>query len=359
MGIIADKRLQSVWKIAVLATVVFGVYFLRAYISVILVAAIAAFIFNPIYQWFLRRFKTPRQGASASLTFIVSLVAIIIPIGLIVFVTFLQVKHLIDILASNPDVDLKNGGQGLLDTINKLGAHIPGSPQITMADLEEGVRKLLSNGANALLDILTASVGGISRFITSLIIYIYLFVNMLMYQDQLINTIKRLNPLGKQMSDTYQAQIGAMTKAMVLGQFIIAVLQGTESAVVLYIAGFHTLFLFFVMFLSFMSLIPLGAGIVTIPVGIVLILTGNVWQGVLIIANHLLIVTNIDNVIRPKLVPKKAHLNSALTILGVFAGLGMFGFLGIIVGPVIMIIFVTTIQSYTKIVPTTKETLKN
>jgi predicted PurR-regulated permease PerM len=85
-----------------------------------------------------------------------------------------------------------------------------------------------------------------------------------------------------------------------------------------------------------------------------MILTGNVWQGVLVIANHLIIVTNIDNVLRPRLVPRHARLDPALMILAVFAGLGMFGFFGIVLGPVLMIILLTTIQMYLEVFTETK-----
>ena len=80
-----------------------------------------------------------------------------------------------------------------------------------------------------------------------------------------------------------------------------------------------------------------------------MILTGNVWGGLLVILGHLLIVTNIDNVLRPKLVPDKARLDPALTLLAVFAGLGLFGFIGIVLGPVIMIVLVTTLQVYLEV----------
>ncbi len=59
--------------------------------------------------------------------------------------------------------------------------------------------------------------------------------------------------------------------------------------------------------------------------------------------NHFLIVTNIDNYIRPKVVPDNARLPAALTILGAFAGVSYFGFLGVIYGPMIMIFVMTTI----------------
>jgi predicted PurR-regulated permease PerM len=98
-----------------------------------------------------------------------------------------------------------------------------------------------------------------------------------------------------------------------------------------------------------MSLIPLGAGIITIPIGIAMILTGNVTGGLIVIANHLLIVTNIDNVMRPKLVPKNARLDPALMILAVFSGLALFGFLGIVIGPIIMILIVTTFQIFNEV----------
>ena len=61
---------------------------------------------------------------------------------------------------------------------------------------------------------------------------------------------------------------------------------------------------------------------------------------------HLLVVTNIDNFLRPILVPRGARLNSALMLLSVFAGIATFGAWGIVIGPVLMILIVTTIDIY-------------
>ena len=57
-------------------------------------------------------------------------------------------------------------------------------------------------------------------------------------------------------------------------------------------------------------------------------------------------VTNIDNFLRPILVPREARLDSALMLLSVFAGITMFGAFGIVIGPVLMIVIVTTISVY-------------
>ena len=339
-----EKNVFTAWNVAIVLALLLGAYFLRHYISVIIFATIAAFLFNPIHQWFLKRYKRP--GISASLTFLISLVIIIIPVCLIILIVVLQINHLLNSISTNSDITSEEFSQLALDTINGLLAHIPGTSPLAVADVTAAINQFIANLANSILDIITSSVGNLSRFITSSIIYIYLFVNILMHQNELVEIVNRLNPLGRQMSNKYLQQMGSMTKAMTLGQFVIAILQGLESAIVLYLVGLQDLFLFFLIFLSFLSLIPLGAGIVTIPLGIILVLTGSIWQGLVVIANHLLITTNIDNIIRPKLVPKNAALNSALTILSVFAGVNMFGFLGIIVGPVIMIVIVTTIRTY-------------
>ncbi len=73
---------------------------------------------------------------------------------------------------------------------------------------------------------------------------------------------------------------------------------------------------------------------------------GNVVGGIFVMLFHIVVVTSIDNLLRPFLVPKSAHLNPALMLLAVFAGLQMFGFWGIVLGPVLMIVIVTTISVY-------------
>ena len=140
-----------------------------------------------------------------------------------------------------------------------------------------------------------------------------------------------------------------MTKAMVRGQFLIATAQGFTNASLIYLAGLHEAFFFLLLILVALSFIPLGGGILAIPIGVVMILTGNFIGGIIVIAGHLLIVTNIDNVLRPHLVPPEAKLDSALMILSVFSGIALLGFLGIIVGPVIMITIVTTIRVYLEV----------
>jgi predicted PurR-regulated permease PerM len=330
-------------SIATIIALIFGAYFLRNFFPLIIFAAIVAFLFNPLYQRLGRKFKT--NSRAAALTLLISLLVLIIPLVIIVLLTIYQIKHGIDSLSSGA-VDLGAAGQHIVDWFNKIITRVPGVEPITLSQLQAAVANVAASVAKSFLGIITSSVSGMTGFITNFIIYMYVFVNMLIFQNSLAELFKRLNPLGRARSDIYLKKMGSMTKAMARGQFIIATVQGFTDAALLYVAGMKSVFLFMFLVLTVLSIIPLGGGIIVIPIGIIFLLTGNIWQGLVVLLGHFLIVTNEDNILRPKLVPKESYLNPALTLLAVFAGVGMFGFLGIIIGPVIMILIVTTINMY-------------
>lgn len=331
--------------IATVLALVFGFYFLRHYTVLIIFAAIMAYLFNPYYQKKLA--KNKNSSKSASQTFIFATLAILIPLGIIITLTILQINHTVNQLGQNLDsTETTKTAQGLIDSANNVLAKTPTDFRVSVEWIQTTSIDVAQKAGNAFLKNVGSYLGGFFSFFTTAIIFIFVFLSLLKNQKTLLDIIRSLNPLGPEISDLYTRKIAAMTKAMVRGQFVIAIAQGFTDAALIYIGGVHEAFFFFLMILTLLSFIPLGGGILAIPIGIVMILTGNVVGGALVIIGHLLIVTNIDNVLRPKLVPSEAKLDSALTILSVFSGIALLGFLGVIVGPVIMIIIVTTISVY-------------
>lgn len=343
----AAKQQQALTYAVILALIA-GFFFLRGFLTLIIVAMIVAFLFSPIYEWLCKKFKG-NEGPAAALTLVITFLFIIIPLIIIAVVTVNQAKTMISDLSSFVSgQELAGSAQKMLDSVNQFLTNITGrTVAITQQDVTDQLAKYASNIANFILDTITSWVGSIGSIITNSILYMYIFTAVLVHKKKLIRLFQQLNPLGKETSDLYLSKSGDMIKGMVRGQFIIAVLQGFESALVLSLVGMDY-FAFWALILSFLSLIPLGAGIVTIPIGIIYILFGNYWQGAVIILNHILIVSNIDNVLKPVLVPKSVRLQPALTLLAVFAGMALFGFLGIFIGPVIMILLITTIDLYLK-----------
>ncbi len=345
-------KLSSTQEKSLLIATVFAalvaVWFLQDYIMLILLSVVVVVLFNPVYDWLIR--KKIKPGTAAALTLLASLLAVIIPVVLVSAITVVQIDHLVNTLSSDTySQNITDIVNSTINFVNQTAKDLGLSFTLTMDSVTQWLVTTLESAGKALINGVFSSISGIFGLITTSIIYLYVFIAMIVKQDSLVKTVKKLNPLGDEISELYFQRIHAMTKATVRGQFIIAFCQGLASAAVLALVGLDNLFFFFLMLLTVLSIVPLGAGIVTIPIGIIMILTGNVWQGAVVILNHLIIVTNIDNVLRPILVPREAKLNSSLMILAVFAGLGMFGFFGIVLGPVLMIILVTTLQLYLEV----------
>ncbi len=323
----------------------FGAYFVRGYVLLIAVAAVLAYLFSPLYKRLRARTNV---GASATATLLVAIASVAVPLTGVAFLAFLQISQMVTSVSEwVAQTDFTALAQRLLDSANEALSRIPFMDvTLTQDSVREAATKLGQNGGQLALGVLRDSVGGMVATVTGLIIFLYVFVALLTQGDKVLALFRDLNPLGEQVADIYLAKVGAMVSATVKGQFIIAVCQGAAGAISIYIGGIHDGFFMFLIFLTAMSFIPLGSGVVTIPLGIGMAIFGNVGGGIFVVVFHILVTTNIDNVLRPFLVPKSAHLHPALMLVAVFAGLQMFGFWGIVLGPVLMIVIVTTVSVY-------------
>jgi len=323
----------------------FGAYFLRRYFMLIVIAAIVAYLFAPLYNKLRARMNT---GLSTTLTVLAALATVVIPIIGVVSLATIQISHMLIGMATwARTADLNALGDKAIDTANNLLHKLPfQTPTITLESLRENVGTVAQTIGEWLLRNVSGAAGGAIGLITAAIIFLYVLISLLVNKAEVVTLIRRLNPLGEEVTDLYLAKMGAMVKGTVKGQFIIAVIQGTLGAISIYIAGFHDAFFIFAIFLTALSVIPLGSGIVTIPFGIGMMLFGNVTGGLFVVLFHIIVITNVDNFLRPILVPQEARLDPALMLLSVFSGIAMFGFFGIILGPVLMIVIVTTISVY-------------
>lgn len=340
-----NVRQQRQLLIAVIIALIAGVYLVGKFFSIIVLSLLAAILFEPVYRKIEAKLKRP--GTAAMLTFIIMLLVIIIPLTFVVILTIGQVEHLINQLTHlNQNVSISDAAKHLLDSVNRfLKSATNGQYQLSA----EHVRNYLATAAAALaswfLGALTSSFSGVANFVTEFILFIYLFTALLVHKARLLKTLQTLNPLGKDVSALYVSRTGQMAKGVVGGQLVIALCQGVVEALILRVVGLGYFF-FFATILTLLSIIPLGGGILAIPIGIIMILTGHIWQGIVVLLGHFVIITNIDNVLRPHLVPRAIRMNSAFMMLAVFGGLGLFGFLGLFIGPIIMILVLSTLQIY-------------
>ena len=185
----------------------------------------------------------------------------------------------------------------------------------------------------------------IPDLISRLFIFLGIVGALLPNYHPFVQRLKRLSPLDDRVDDLFLHQIKLTVWSMFLGIFVIAVAQGLATGLLFWLAGVpYTPLLTLVAVVA--SMLPLGASLVALPVGIVLLIVGNYSGAAIVLLGYFVIVSNIDSILRPRLVSKEAYLNFALVWLSALGGYELFGFFGVVYGPVLMILFLTVLEVY-------------
>lgn len=177
------------------------------------------------------------------------------------------------------------------------------------------------------------------QFIINLCVMLYLLFYLLRDGDALCHIISRAIPLRTDQQRALFTKFTTAVRATVQGGIFVAILQGMLGSLIFWFLGIHTPLLWGVI-MAFLSLLPaIGASLVWLPVAIYLLATGDVWQGLTLIAFGTLIIGLVDNFMRPVLVGKDTRLPNYVVLISTLGGLQIFGLNGLIIGPAIAAMF--------------------
>ncbi|MDI1230805.1 MAG: calcium-translocating P-type ATPase, PMCA-type [Methylobacter sp.] len=153
--------------------------------------------------------------------------------------------------------------------------------------------------------------------------------------------------LGK-YQHVYLQAAGHTTRAVVYGLVLAALGQGMLAGLGYAVAGVQAPVLLATV-TALLALIPMGATLVWMPISIMLILTGQSWQGVGLLLWGFLVVSTVDNVIRPLVISGASRVPFLVVLFGVLGGLTTFGMVGLFLGPVILAVLLSVWQSWLKL----------
>jgi predicted PurR-regulated permease PerM len=343
---IVKQRIFFFGMIAILA--ILALVLVWQFISAILMAAALVIILKPVYNWLLnKRWINGSASRATAATMLIFILIIAIPAVLIVGGAISQAAQLfrgLDI--EGLDFSLREMNLWLEKTIQTI---VEGNVHLDEFRFTENLSQAIAWASNWVITILISLGQSLPRLFTNtLVVLVILYVFLPRYKNPDKQEILEIVPFPAEITQLFFDKIDLMIKAMFKGTFLIAIAQGLAMGLVFGLVGVP-----YIMFLTILSmllaLVPLiGISLVAWPVGIILILSGNVFRGVFVIAAFLVIVAQVDTFLRPRLVPKGAQLNPALVILSVLGGLGVLGIVGALYGPVVMILLVTSIDVYSK-----------
>jgi predicted PurR-regulated permease PerM len=306
-------------------------------------AAVFAIVFLPLYQKLLKRLKY--RGVTAALMCVLIIVLIIGPFAYL-FIALVEegAKAVAKINA------LHDSGQ--LDAY--LNFELPWVKTITeqlseYIDVSQfNLNNLVKDAADNVGSFLFSQTGWVISNGTRFLFYFGLMIFTMYYffkdGEEVVKQVKTLVPLPREQVNRIFRQLREVIYATMYGGVVVALLQGLLGGILFAIFGIASP-VFWGAVMALLSIIPfVGAFIIYIPAGLILIFNGSYISGILVIAIGTVVVSQVDNIVRPLLVSGKTEMHPLLLFFSMLGGVALFGLLGVVLGPLIAAIFVTLLQ---------------
>ncbi len=334
---------QRRWTTALLLVIVtlgFGLV-VGPYLGAIFWSVILAIVFAPLQEKILTRFRQ-RRTAAALATLALAIMGVGVPVAVVTTLVVRQGAALYAAVASGR-VDI---GDSLQHAVARL-------PSWMLALLDE----LGLNDMAAVQSKLVGSAGEASRFMASHLfrlgadslslalsaaVMLYLLFFLLRDGRALAERIDQAIPLPHDDKRSLLATFVAVIRATVKGGVVMAVIQGTLGGLVLGALGITAPVLWGVVF-GFLSMLPaVGASLLWLPIALYFLVTGSFGKALLLTLFGSIVLTVIDNIVRPLLVGRETHLPGYLVLISTLGGVAVFGLNGVVIGPVMAAMFVAT-----------------
>jgi predicted PurR-regulated permease PerM len=180
-------------------------------------------------------------------------------------------------------------------------------------------------------------------------VMIYSLFYFLRDGERLMNTLTKNIPVDKKHIDHFINQFLTTAKSSLKFTFVIGGIQGLLGGLVFYFTGIERALVWGVLMFG-LSVVPaVGSAIIWLPAGIIMLFLGHIWQGITILVFCSVVISSVDNLLRPVLMGRDTQMHSLLIFLSTLGGLAAFGFSGFVLGPVIASLFLASWKLFPEI----------
>ncbi|MBO9378739.1 AI-2E family transporter [Sphingomonas histidinilytica] len=334
------RRIEDTsFTVLILAVSLAFAWVVQPLFGAILWGVIASILFAPLNDRLL--LAMPRRNNLAALLTLLAIMAMVILPAILLSAFLLQELAGVYARMQSGDVD---PGAYFLQFQERLPRWLKSLlTGLGLTDFE-AVRARLTAGIAASFQTLTARALSIGQsafgFVIGLGVMLYLSFFLLRDGKQVAARVEAAIPLDPEQRAALFAKFTAVIRATIKGSLVVAVIQGAIGGIVFWILGIHSALLWGVL-MAFLSLLPaIGTGIVWVPVAVYLLVTGAVWEGIILILCGLFIIGLVDNLLRPILVGRDARMPDYVVLISTLGGLEVLGFNGLVIGPVTAALFI-------------------
>lgn len=301
--------------------------------SALLIAGVLATLFYPMYQWLSRKVHLGESWGSF-VACIAILFLIIIPFIATLGLVTNEIRGGLQYLSENPQIM-----EEATISLQSIASQIP--------FVNEGsIGSLLEKSSTLFLNVFQKTYTGISQFFFWLFIMFFSLFYFFIDGKRLVKAVIKLSPLKDHQERMLIREFISISKATLKGTVVIGVIQGTLGGLLFAFTGVPSPITWGVVMII-LSIIPvIGSGLVWTPVGIAMLFSGALWQGIVILGFGFGVISVIDNILRPKLVGRDSQMHPLLVLLSTLGGIIFFGIIGFIIGPILVALFLALLSIY-------------
>lgn len=324
-------------QIAIVLSTLFLIAVVSPFLTTLILAAILVTGTYPVYQWVHKKVHGSTRVAAAIVALSIGII-----FSTIFFVFIIVLSNEAVSTYVNFEALLREGRFNLNELIRTASKYL----QVPSGEIISSIRQAAENLSRI---IVTQSTNLIKSLVWLTVNFFLLaFAMYFFFKDgkQIVATFERFIPLPAAYAHQILEKFRDVSLAMLYGVFLTAILQGLLGGIGLAVAGIGNP-IFWGTVMGFFGMLPIaGTGVVWLPAGIFLILTGHYVAGIALLIWGALIVALVDNVVKPLIIARQTKTYPLATFLVVIGGLMVLGLKGAIIAPMVLAALVSLIHIY-------------
>ena len=336
---------QARW-IAITAVTAIAFYIcwlmLRPFIDVLGWAAVLVIVFYPIHKRIAARIRRP--GLSALVSSLLVLMVFIVPL------TFVVVALANELTGAAHNLPARVAAllEAQAPLIREASTWLHDRLLVDTARSQAFIAEQLNNAGVALLGESVGLIGNIVRGIFKGIFVLFTTYYLFRDGDKFVHQLPNVLPFERTQSESLINRVNEVVGAGVYGVVSIAMIQGLLSGLAFWVLGVPSPVLWAVM-TAFVCMIPIaGSFMVWVPASAYLFATGHWGKGIALVVWGALVVSTVDNFLRPRLIKNQTKLHELFIFFSVLGGIKLFGLLGIVLGPVIFAVTLALLETFSR-----------
>lgn len=348
-----SKRVQN-WFFGALFLLLFAAVarLFAPFFSALLWSSLLYVLFSPLYKRIVKRTNPAgragpflRHGLAAVFS-VLSVVLIVVPLAFVAIQLTRQLYVLVQAGLRWLESPAAQSFLSFSEASSFLREASGGALDIAPATLSARLSDALSGLSDGLIGVSSRVLKNIGLFFANLAFIVFSLYFFYVDGDYLLRLLVSAVPIRDDYAQNLIQKFRDITRNLLLGYFVVALFQGA-AAFILFVAFGVKGALAFAALLTLCSFIPmLGAGIVWAPIGIARALSGDVAGGFLFLALCAFFVSTLDNFLRPLFLRDRIQLHPLIIFFSIVGGLSAFGFNGLVLGPLIVIFFLTVLDLF-------------